>query len=882
MRGYLLALALVVGVGVTPALAQHVGPDSYASPFDWQGTWGSLHINSLADGLNDPGVPSTTNGVIASNVTPAVLGAGASGNISGGQTYHGIKFDLKNSISNCTSVPLPLWPIQNGTPAFSSARCGQVGLSAASYRNGKFVYMPLSDSRSTDGRWGTNPAAAWPGCQQQIANNCVTGDLRGDIYSCVPSGGTTQTCDDYGNCSSSVSAGTKPSNQGANPTNDGASSPDHQVYHVFSPSEKTQLGLSDGAQMPLQYYRYQAVPTAAQVKAKSAGTWMLSSTEPDSSAYVSGTLQTVSTYSRDLARIQAYNLSDAADGDNFIIVDPSPFFDLTQYSYPNSPTTYKSCPVLGLGMAGICVSGSGCNLPVYGVGPSTTFTGSDGSFTYNNYPVMWSGYVLSWQFISPDQYWNSVKNRTDVNGLHIYSSKYNANPVLKVTRNASYCTNEELSGGGCTQYLQYQTDGSSPLNGEYMDLYSPNDDANPANNIAAYIVKHDYNLNANGSLGAAVAGTGPGGTLSFFDTTKTYTPDGGKTTKSAVDAAVKSAGTVVGGGTAITLANGTTASVQLNQYPIQGLKDSNGNPISGNCASFSNLSGQSLFIPTNTTAEFQSFVTAVIGGSVPGVTGGACVGRYELTASTVPPTVTTNGTKTWFGTTSCSQIAVPKCNQVTSIAASRYCQRPTGLLGDCSECSGVTDPDVKNEPVLGSNGAAKSPKPMPPRTWAGVCYFQAECHSRASCPGLATGGHVFCLAPDTKIMMADGSEKAILDVKVGDEVKAFDAKHSRGMLKTAKVKATAVTEKQQLIQINDLKITPLHKVVLANGRAVMARDVKVGDKILQAGGAFEEVTKIDTKLAPVTVYNLSLDNADGYIAGGMRVLEYPMPSGLVK
>ena len=66
--------------------------------------------------------------------------------------------------------------------------------------------------------------------------------------------------------------------------------------------------------------------------------------------------------------------------------------------------TYDSCPVLGIrnGYSGICdpTNNAGCNIPIYKVGAQTTFTGTNGqSFTYNDYPIVWSGYAKKWAII---------------------------------------------------------------------------------------------------------------------------------------------------------------------------------------------------------------------------------------------------------------------------------------------------------------------------------------------------------------------------------------------------------------------------------------------------------------------------------------------------
>ena len=879
-------LLRVVGFAIAglTILATHTAQaQNLAVPFDWQREWGTIHLNSYADGLNDPGIPATANGVV-----PCPPGANAcsdlgSNGVTGGTIVHGIKYDIKNSVVNCASQQMPNCAFNNGgcsgsAPSydrgiFSQFVCSMPSPSIASSNVSAtpigdpytLVYMPMYDPRSNDDSNAvSNGSSGW---QQLIINNCIR-----DIY--------------------------------ANDPGAGAFSP---VGHVFTAAEKNNWylangskGIPSGAQIPSSYYYYQQ---------KSDNSWVFSVNSPKNGDYVAGTLSAVDNYSSNLAAIKAYKLADNADSDNFIIVDPNPFFNMNNYAYTGSPEPYANCPVLGLKMYdGICDPNgvAGCNLPVYGVGPSTTFTGQSGSTaTFNNYPVMWSGYVTSWAFITPDQYWSQVSGRVDVNGSNLYVQAPNSNPVLRVTRAASYCTNEEMTSDPnsgvadlpCVQYLQYATDGSHAMAGSFVDLYNPSEDASPSNDRAAYVVKHDYNLKADGTLASPVLDSA-GVPVTFFDKDATYTTATGVVTAAIenVQAVTNSAGVAApgsgntGGGSGVHFSYGTSIALQLNDQTVQW----RGQPV--NCLEFTNApnneGGKDIFIPTNTLREYQSFVTAVenaetfdengkpVVGNLGGynIYGQACPTEYKPYSADNNGT-DPNGTQTWYGTTSCSQIPAPSCNEVTTISAQRYCLRATGLLGDCSECAGDSDPDQPLDP--GPSGeilksASKS------KNSTNSCYFQANCFSTSACPGLVSGGHVFCLSPDTKIMMADGTEKAIVDIKAGDVVMAFDAKHSRGILKTAKVKATAVTKDQKLVQINDLKITPLHKIILANGRAVKAKEIKVGDKILRASGKIETVTTVTKDLPPITVYNLSLDGADGYVAGGVRVLEYPLADGLVK
>jgi hypothetical protein len=306
-----------------------------------------------------------------------------------------------------------------------------------------------------------------------------------------------------------------------------------------------------------------------------------------------------------------------------------------------------------------------------------------------------------------------------------------------------------------------------------------------------------------------------------------------------------------------------------------------------------------IFIPTNSQEEFQSFVTAAgkNHNGVPRVTVRKCAGKYESYndatianpngASFAPegPNLNPNHSQTWLGKIDCDALTSrPACNQTKLITAQRYCQLENGLLGNCNDCLAANDPDKANYNFTDALVHGRMVN-NPYSGNASKCYFAAACFNNQAngCPSASTiTGHVFCLAPETKITMADGTEKEIIKIKAGEEVLAFDAKHSRGgVMKKSKVKATAITKKQPILGIEDLKITPLHKVVLASGRAVMAKEIKVGDKILRGNGTIMTVTKIKKDLPTITVYNLVLeDGSDGYIANGLRVLSYPLLKGL--
>lgn len=727
------------------------------------------------------------------------------------------------------------------------------------------------------------------------------------------------------------------------------------------------------------------------------------------------------TSDNNLARLKTYKFSNTdpnEDRSSFIIVDPSDFFDLRHYVAGGAHAsgynrfinglveTYDTCPVLGLenGYSGICdpTGKSGCNLPIYGVGAQTNFTDAAGnSYSYNDYPIKWSGYVKKWAFITPEQYLDNVRDRKNVGGGRLYLDRnhINDNPILMITRADDYCELTErystqltinVTSGTvaqpdmpCIQYLQYQSDWAGE-NYSFTDLFSPSEEPPLAPRVS-YTIKHNYNIGADGKPdpNSPVLGTGSDidiggdgtrtGFVSFLDVTtptsvyndlskgitgaRALTNADYSGTNTTFDSHGKrltgpvnttehelTAGEYLGTdpitgnvdvtkGVGIRLEKGTSVAVRM-LHPVDvdfvatpvnptmpldpitnplrevattkctdsmdsTTPDPAGTTTCSTCVIITLPPTESdIFIPTNSQEEFQSFVTAAGKNHnlVPSVTVRKCAGKYDtynnafatntsVNTSIEGPNLNPNQSQTWIGKINCNSLTErPACNQTKMITAQRYCQLENGLFGNCNDCLAANDPDkatVKftDEDVHGdiminpySGNASK-------------CYFSAACFNNQAngCPSASSSaGHVFCLAADTKISMADGTEKDIMNIKAGEEVVAFEAKHSKsGILKKAKVKATAITKEQKIIKINDLRITPLHKVVLASGRAVMAKDINVGDKILKADGLIENVTNIESDLPAITVYNLVLeDGSDGYIANGLRVLSYPILKGL--
>jgi hypothetical protein len=714
----------------------------------------------------------------------------------------------------------------------------------------------------------------------------------------------------------------------------------------------------------------------------------------------------IKVYDEDLARIKAYEVPvTAGDVANFIVVDPQNFFDLRdyvaggrydanyeQFDEDGNPATYDTCPILGLpnGYSGICdpKGEAGCNLPIYGVGAETTFEDAEErTYTYNSFPVKWSGYVKSWKWITVNEYKKNTADRLGQNGGALYAldADLNDNLVLMTVRSNEYCDRRERYSGQinpikspdlpCVQYWQYQNiDPNNASDWSFVNLFMPQFDGAFETqygytylDLFPVLEKEDgtkvpymydiYDLFSEyGKEDLAVVQCDPNqdeckGTSNFVETKKatanrlvnffdkkTKLPlirhDGFSAsvqgTRTAIDnenigiykesdelMKSKDGGASIGeyisegddsSGLHLKLKPGRVLAMRLmpeDQNERNSEYDENGKLVraSTRCVIAQNKSlnpdSSAYFIPTNSEEEIKAFANATDEDIEIRPCGGSFMTHDQ--AAPPKPAVNPNGTETWFGTLSCEQLTTkPACNQTKFITAERFCILEDGKMGDCEECLHAADPDAGIDFTLASvapMGNAQLLSIPGDENGGSRCYFSAACFAQNGdgCPSAETsGGHVFCLSEDTKIQMADNSEKEIGKIKAGEEVMAFSSKESKknGLIKS-KVVATAITQDQKymILKTHDpksgkettLRITPQHKVVLSSGRGVEVRDLQAGVPILMASGQPVVVKSVEESEESITVYNLILeDHADGYIAGGLRVLSYPLLDGIKK
>lgn len=147
-------------------------------------------------------------------------------------------------------------------------------------------------------------------------------------------------------------------------------------------------------------------------------------------------------------------------------------------------------------------------------------------------------------------------------------------------------------------------------------------------------------------------------------------------------------------------------------------------------------------------------------------------------------------------------------------------------------------------------------------------------------PGGGSGDGDGCFTGETPILMADGSEKPIRDVRPGDLVAAFDG---LGPLEPCRVTAKIEHDLQPTLAVaGRVYTTSEHPFLVASGNFVPASWLRKGDRLVAADGS--RVTLIEDPTptgAREAVYNLTVDRHHTYVAGGLRVHNKYAYGGLI-
>ena len=139
-------------------------------------------------------------------------------------------------------------------------------------------------------------------------------------------------------------------------------------------------------------------------------------------------------------------------------------------------------------------------------------------------------------------------------------------------------------------------------------------------------------------------------------------------------------------------------------------------------------------------------------------------------------------------------------------------------------------------------------------------------------------GAGFCLTPDIKILMSDGSQKAIKDIVEGEMV----ISHTGTSRKVTKTYNRKINEKIIAFQVNgkadNLKLTKEHKIYASKKadvhkmfKWIPAGELEAGDFILDKSKNFQEIMSKIEYLYDEDVYDISVDVDNSMIANGLIV-----------
>lgn len=127
-----------------------------------------------------------------------------------------------------------------------------------------------------------------------------------------------------------------------------------------------------------------------------------------------------------------------------------------------------------------------------------------------------------------------------------------------------------------------------------------------------------------------------------------------------------------------------------------------------------------------------------------------------------------------------------------------------------------------------------------------------------------------CFATGTQVRMANGTTRAIEDVRVGDEVLT---KEEDGAIANMKARVTATVSHDApgyLVVNGTLRVTPEH-VLRVNGEWRVAGDIAVGDNLIGEDGKNVLVESLEWIRGAFRVHNLTIDRYHTYVADGVWV-----------
>jgi len=133
-----------------------------------------------------------------------------------------------------------------------------------------------------------------------------------------------------------------------------------------------------------------------------------------------------------------------------------------------------------------------------------------------------------------------------------------------------------------------------------------------------------------------------------------------------------------------------------------------------------------------------------------------------------------------------------------------------------------------------------------------------------------------CVTEGTPILMANGSHKNIEDLEVGDKLASYDIDSK--VSTTTEVVFLHSAKENHVISINDTLIVADDHRVYCNGVFIKAKEVKIGDTLLNEKDEYVKVYSIQ-EIGIDTVYPISLKPFNVFFAGGYLIHNQLKSSG---
>ncbi|MEO1088842.1 MAG: Hint domain-containing protein, partial [Acidobacteriota bacterium] len=133
-----------------------------------------------------------------------------------------------------------------------------------------------------------------------------------------------------------------------------------------------------------------------------------------------------------------------------------------------------------------------------------------------------------------------------------------------------------------------------------------------------------------------------------------------------------------------------------------------------------------------------------------------------------------------------------------------------------------------------------------------------------------------CFVAGTPVWMADGTQKPIEEVEIGDLVVSRDPE--TGETSTNRVVHLFVTDDREILElevetadgsVETFEVTPEHPFFTADGEEVLAKDLREGDRLAPTARGETGLTVRQVRGSPAraTVYNFEVENDHTYFVG---------------